>query len=119
MPYSKTDCPDPFPISPELRLWAAKNAPRLDIDWHTAEMVDYWRGHGRRMANWDATWRNWMRRAVDFKGARFLPVQRYPAQAGNVHDLVLQRSARQHGIDPTGKTESEINNLIWQKGQKC
>ena len=81
-------------------------------------MVDYWRGHGRRMANWESVWRNWMRRAVDMKGARFAPINRNPVQGANVHDIALQRSARQHGIDPAGKTESEINNLIWQKGQK-
>ena len=78
-------------------------------------MVEYWRARGRRMNDWTATWRNWMRKAVDMKGARFITAPRYTVQGENVHDIAIQRSARQHGIDPTGKTESEINNLIWQK----
>lgn len=114
----KRALPDDWKPSPDLVAWAARECPRLDTDYHTLEFVDYWLGCGKPMASWDATWRNWMRRAYSgrFGQPRLRPVE-VRAQAAGVHDLGLIRSARAHGIDPAGMSESEINNAIWQKQQ--
>jgi len=61
----KTPCPVPFNISDDLLEWAQKNVPRLDLEWYTAQFEDYWVAHGKKMVDWDATWRNWMRKASD------------------------------------------------------
>ena len=118
MSKGKSECPENFPITPKLREWASQNVPRLDLDYHTAEFVDYWRGHGKRMADWDATWRNWMRKAMDYKPRLRAPMPVTTTKDTiNVVDIAIQRMARAHGIDPAGKTESQISNEIWQKEQ--
>ena len=61
----KTPCPVPFNLPDYLLEWAEKNVPRLDLAWYTAQFEDYWTAHGKKMVNWDATWRNWMRKASD------------------------------------------------------
>lgn len=115
----KTPCPDPFPITPEMREWAQKNVGRLDIDWYTEQMVDYWLGHGKMMKDWTRTWRNWMRNSLSInRQPRMTAPQKTVIAQDNVHDISIRRSARAHGIDPTGLTESQINNAIWQKQQE-
>jgi len=121
MSKGKTEVPNPFPITPALRQWAGQHVPRLDLDYHTAEFTDYWLAHGKRMADWDATWRNWMRKAMDYKPRLRAPLPvnqgiNLPINSG-VIDIAIQRMARAHGIDPAGKTESQIANEIWQKEQ--
>jgi len=69
----KTLIPENFHITDEMRLWAKYKVPGLDIDAQHEMFVDYWRAHGKKMLDWTATWRNWMRRAPEF--AR--PVTRY------------------------------------------
>lgn len=59
----KTFLPENFEVSPAMRAWAKTKVPDVDIDAQTERFVDYWRGHGKKMADWPATWRNWMRNA--------------------------------------------------------
>lgn len=58
-----------FAITPEMRTWAEAKVPRVDIELETEKFVDYFLACGKAMADWDATWRNWMRRCTLFKGA--------------------------------------------------
>ena len=54
-----------FPLTEPRLTWAAANLPRgFDVRFETACFVDYYRSTGRTRANWEASWRNWMRRAV-------------------------------------------------------
>lgn len=46
--------------SSELLDWAKTKTPNVDIQYQTERFVNYWLGTGKRMKNWDATWRNWM-----------------------------------------------------------
>lgn len=69
----KTLIPENFSISQEMRAWARLKIPSVDIDAQHEEFCDYWRAHGKKMLDWVATWRNWMRRSPEF--AR--PVTRY------------------------------------------
>lgn len=58
-----------------MRAWAKTKAPQVDIDAEHDTFCDYWRGHGKAMADWEATWRNWMRRAPQMGGAMKSPSQ--------------------------------------------
>lgn len=62
----KTYLPDGFAITDAMREWAKAKVPGVDIESQTERFVDYWRGNGKKMADWVATWRNWMRRAPEF-----------------------------------------------------
>ena len=64
----KTQIDPEFSITDKMREWAYAKAPRVDIDPETEKFVDYWLGRGDRMASWEATWRNWMRRAPEMGG---------------------------------------------------
>lgn len=58
--------PTDFSLTPELRIWATKNAANItNLDDEFEQFVDYWRGvPGSRglKADWSATLRNWLRR---------------------------------------------------------
>jgi hypothetical protein len=43
----------------------AEQLPPGAIESEWAKMLDYFRGHGKPIADLDATWRNWCRRAVE------------------------------------------------------
>ena len=57
--------PEGWAPSVELLAWAKAERPDLDLDRTLAQFADYWTaqaGQRARKANWDATWRNWVRR---------------------------------------------------------
>jgi hypothetical protein len=62
-----TRIPEPFIVTAEMRSWAAKEVPGLDVDRATRSFVDYWRGATRSPTklDWLATWRNSLRREFD------------------------------------------------------
>lgn len=63
-----TRIPEGFAITAPMREWAAVKVPTIDIDAHTEQFVDYWRGRagaGGVKSDWVATWRTWMRREHD------------------------------------------------------
>lgn len=62
----KTLLPEKFAISDEMRSWARFKAPQVNIDAEHENFCDYWRAHGKKMADWVACWRVWMRRAPEF-----------------------------------------------------
>jgi hypothetical protein len=73
-PSRATRLPDDFALTPERR--AVAEAERLPADRTFAEFCDYWRaasGQKARKCDWEATWRNWCRRQVDFRPARQQP----------------------------------------------
>jgi len=73
MSTMKTLIPTDFVITEEMRAWAKKKVPQVDIEAQTEVFCDYWRAHGKKMMDWAATWRNWMRRAPEFSR----PVNRF------------------------------------------
>jgi hypothetical protein len=54
-------CPPSFEVTDELREWAKKTVPNVNIDFETDAMRDHEFSPGR--SDWPATWKNWMRRA--------------------------------------------------------
>ena len=68
-----TRLPGDFAVSRALAAWAAENVPGLDYATETMRFRDYWQsaaGAKARKTDWEATWRNWMRRAADDLAAR-------------------------------------------------
>ena len=62
----KSALPRDFAISEEVRVWARAHCPNIDLAGEFEKFCDYWWGCGRKMADWDATLRNWLRRAPQF-----------------------------------------------------
>lgn len=64
-----TRIPEPFIVTAEMRAWAAKETPSLDVDDVTRRFVNYWRAATRNAAklDWRATWENWLLKDNDQK----------------------------------------------------
>jgi hypothetical protein len=61
--------PEDFAVTDDMRAWAAANTPSIDVDAETAKFVDHWKaqpGQKGVKLDWLSTWRNWMRRAVEY-----------------------------------------------------
>lgn len=71
-----TRIPDDFAVTAQMTEWAASETPRVDTRLETAKFADYWRsatGQRATKRDWEATWRNWMRRAAESQPARASP----------------------------------------------
>lgn len=66
---SKTQLSKDFQITAPMRAWAGSRIPSVDIDREHESFCDYWWSRGRQMADWEACWRMWMRRAPQMGGA--------------------------------------------------
>lgn len=70
-PTQGTRIPEDFSLTDE-RLYCAisKGLSRSEAEEELEKFLDYWRavpGQKGRKADWDATWRNWVRNAVKFR----------------------------------------------------
>lgn len=57
-----------FAPSDEDRAWCARDFPAVDIDAETEAFRDHFRSTGEARADWQATWKNWIRRTPQFNG---------------------------------------------------
>lgn len=80
-------CPDAFVVTDEMRAWASTATPGVDLDAETAKFRDHEFAKGR--SDWLATWRNWIREAMERKASR---VSRPSARTSNVVDISKNRS---------------------------
>ena len=64
-----------------MRSWFAEQGFGFALQGEHERFCDYWRGRGEPMKDWEAVWRNWMRKAADF--AKPKP----QAQRPSGHDL--------------------------------
>ena len=58
--------PPDWTLPDEWRTWAEHERPDVDVALEAAKFRDFWHGKpGKdgRKADWQATWRNWVRRA--------------------------------------------------------
>lgn len=63
--------PDDFVVTPDMAAWAGEKAPSCGMPDHE-EFCDYWHsvpGAKGRKLDWEATWRNWMRRNHERRSA--------------------------------------------------
>lgn len=64
--------PDGWQPSESLLVWAGTEFPDLDVRRETEKFRDYWVGKPGKdgvKQDWPATWRNWMRRAAEYRPA--------------------------------------------------
>lgn len=64
-PKRRARLPNPFNLTLAMREWAVERAPAVNLALETERFVNYYRGNGKTMADWCATWRNWMLKAQD------------------------------------------------------
>lgn len=62
----KRGIPDDFVVTERHRLWAIEHKAATPED-EIERFKDYWRAKGEKMADWDAAFRNWLRRAKDWR----------------------------------------------------
>lgn len=72
-PRPARKCPVGFEVTPELRSWAAKGHPGVDLEFETAKFRDHTFATAR--SDWPATWRNWIRKAAERFGPGATPRQ--------------------------------------------
>lgn len=59
-----TPLPDDFSLTEGMRKWAASEAPKgIDLERETEAFKDHARATARVLSDWDAGWRNWVRKA--------------------------------------------------------
>lgn len=61
-------CPATFEVTDEMRAWAERDAPDVDVDRETAKMRDH--EYRDPKSDWPAAWRKWLRNAQDDAGRR-------------------------------------------------
>jgi len=102
-----TRLPDDFKITPAMVAWARENVPHVDGRAETERFTDYWHAKAGRDAcklDWEATWRNWMRRAAEQQ-----PRTRYRSRQDETDELfdsamerARARDAQEVDYDPRG-----------------
>lgn len=69
-----TRIPDGYMPSPDLIETMRAECPKVDLEAEHRKFVDYWRAKAGKDAtklDWDATWRNWIRRAKESNVSQF------------------------------------------------
>lgn len=118
---SKTSIPVDFSISENLRAWAAQKMPQVNIDKELETFTDYWLGNGKRMCDWEAVFRNWIRRVPKMGGAM------YSAEEMEMRALIQEftvkgfRRAFQHETARTYRAafEASRTHTLPQRDLKC
>jgi uncharacterized protein YdaU (DUF1376 family) len=65
-----TPVPETFEVTPDLEAWAIdRGLPRERIEPETLKFLNHHKGKGSLQADWVATWRTWVLKALEF-GAR-------------------------------------------------
>jgi len=73
--------PPDFTPTDEQRQWAATVIRASQIDGETQKFIDHFTANGKRMKDWNAAWRNWIRRSREFD--RQAPSDFRPAVVGS------------------------------------
>lgn len=62
--------PADFAVTDSMREWAKANSVTVDLDAETRKFVDWCRANGKSYKDHIAAWRNWIRKAGEFKSER-------------------------------------------------
>jgi hypothetical protein len=66
----KTSPPDSLPITEPMLVWAKDKNHVTDVQWlerETEKCLNHFRAKGEKRADWVATWRNWIIRALEYQ----------------------------------------------------
>lgn len=91
-------CPDEFEVTADLREWASREVPGVDLRSETAAMRDH--TFARALTDWPATWRNWMRNAQ-----KRLPQARASPPASKYSGVIADMTGR-HQRPPQPQPET-------------
>jgi hypothetical protein len=99
-----TRLPDDWMPTPDLIDAMSTENPHVELRWETTKFRDYWHaqpGAKGVKADWDATWRNWIRRAAEHA----TPQQRAPSASQRRVDnaIALGQRVATHPPRPTLK----------------
>ena len=86
--------PDDGQPKPETVAAMSAAMPGVDFRLEHAKFRDHYKSNGKAMKDWDATWRNWMRRAK-----QFAPTSRASTRQQETDDL-FAAAARRMGVTP-------------------
>lgn len=96
-----TRLPGGFRITQTLADWAQQNVPDVSTEAETERFRDYWRAKAGRDAcklDWDATWRNWMRRAAEQQAPRGRHSRQ--TETDQLFDRAMERAQARENHDP-------------------
>lgn len=102
--------PDSFCLTEEMRRWAERSCPGIDVEAETDEFISFWRegkGRGFKKADWSATWRKRMLAQSEFRQPN--PVQgANGTRGGRGNDMEGNESAgKEASKRPTGVSAGE------------
>jgi len=99
-----TAAPDVFEVSDEMYGWAWSELEmqRAVVDRETAKMLDHFRAKGERRKDWLATWRNWLRRSLEFSRPAASNGRASPARVSNYDISAANIDAAGEPDDPFG-----------------
>lgn len=69
-PSRKTGAPDEFELSDDLKRWTLLKDPNLDITEEIENFLDYHRARGNAFSSWDAAWRTWVKKSIQFNATK-------------------------------------------------
>lgn len=94
-----TRIPDDYMPSPHVIEDMRAECPKVDLEAEHRKFVDYWRAKAGKDAtklDWDATWRNWIRRAKDSNVSQF-PSRRTASEKSQAWLDTAEEAARLMG----------------------
>lgn len=59
-----------FSLTVEMQAWAREKFPDIDHQKETEKFIDHARANNRKQVDWQAAWRNWIRKADEFSKQR-------------------------------------------------
>lgn len=67
----ETQAPDAFEITEPMWSWATEQGVAHErVEAETAKFLDHHKAKASKFSDWQAAWRTWMRKAVEFSAAR-------------------------------------------------
>lgn len=114
--------PDGFAPSDADTEWAGREYPDVDTAAQTAAFCDYWRskaGADARKLDWQATWRNWIRRAAEYSARRQSPTpsRASPPAPFPPRETAFQ-AARRRNLEIIAEWGAEMDAAIDEQEQR-
>ena len=103
---SSTPFPDGFVITPAIAEWTRQKIPDCDINSEFEAFSDHHVSHGNRFVDWNAAWRTWIQRKLQFH-------TRAPAQksAPVAKEKPVEHTPEQVFQKPENQPEEWVNAL--------
>jgi hypothetical protein len=98
-----TTLPEDWEPNAALYGWAVQAFPNLDVNNEVSRFRDYWLGNGKPHANWDATFRNWCRRAITYQKSSVVSYARAERTSDNdrrIDEYLRLRNHSEQGSEP-------------------